>query len=47
MSVRDRAAARLQTAHEIVRDLDLLGRWSQYGEPLVVGSVATPTSAPG
>jgi hypothetical protein len=38
--VRARADARLRTAHGIIRDLDLLGRWSQYGEPVVVGSVA-------
>ncbi|TDO62574.1 hypothetical protein EV651_106189 [Kribbella sp. VKM Ac-2571] len=35
-----RAEARLQTAHELLRDLDLIARWSVYGEVTVVGSVA-------
>ncbi|TCC11250.1 hypothetical protein [Kribbella soli] len=34
-----RAEARLQTAHELLRDLDLIERWSTYGEVTVVGSV--------
>jgi hypothetical protein len=35
-----RAEARLQAAHELLRDLDLIARWSVYGEVTVVGSVA-------
>ena len=34
-----RADARLQTAHELLRALDLIQRWSAYGEVTVVGSV--------
>lgn len=35
-----RAEARLQTAQELLRELQLLERWSTYGEATVVGSVA-------
>ncbi|RZT12610.1 hypothetical protein EV649_6965 [Kribbella sp. VKM Ac-2569] len=35
-----RAEARLQAAHELLRNLDLIERWSAYGEVAVVGSVA-------
>jgi hypothetical protein len=35
-----RAAARLQTAHELLRELNLIERWSAYGDVTVVGSVA-------
>jgi hypothetical protein len=34
-----RAEARLQTAYELLRELDLIKRWSRYGEVTVVGSV--------
>jgi hypothetical protein len=34
-----RGDLRLQTAQEIVHDLDILGRWGRYGEPAIVGSV--------
>jgi hypothetical protein len=34
-----RAEQRLQTAEELLRELDLLKRWSRYGEVTVVGSV--------
>jgi hypothetical protein len=34
-----RAEARLHTAHELLRELDLIERWSAYGEVTVVGSV--------
>ncbi|TCC59436.1 hypothetical protein E0H73_22625 [Kribbella pittospori] len=37
--LRARADARLSTAYELVRELDLLGRWSQYGDVDIVGSV--------
>ncbi|TCC53514.1 hypothetical protein E0H75_07460 [Kribbella capetownensis] len=37
--LRTRADARLRTAYELVRELDLLGRWSQYGDVEIVGSV--------
>jgi hypothetical protein len=35
-----RAEARLRTAHDVLRELDLIERWSGYGEVAVVGSVA-------
>jgi hypothetical protein len=38
-SVEERAEARLRTARGIMRELDLPGRWSPYGELVVVGSV--------
>ena len=37
--LRARADVRARTAYEIVRELDLLGRWSKYGDPVIVGSV--------
>lgn len=37
--IRARAEARLHVARQIIRDLDLLGRWGRHGEVLVVGSV--------
>ncbi|MFI6829141.1 hypothetical protein ACIBG5_18695 [Kribbella sp. NPDC050241] len=37
--LRTRADARLRTAYELVRELDLLGRWSRYGDVEIVGSV--------
>ncbi len=40
MNAQARAEARLRTAHEVLRDLDLIERWSTYGEVTVVGSVA-------
>ncbi|TDD24688.1 hypothetical protein E1218_16185 [Kribbella turkmenica] len=46
MTLRERAAARQRTAHDILRDLDLLGRWSRYGDPVVVGSVAIGVVVP-
>jgi hypothetical protein len=36
---RARSDARLRTARKILTDLELLTRWSKYGEALVVGSV--------
>ncbi|TDW17587.1 hypothetical protein [Kribbella kalugense] len=34
-----RAEARLQVAQELISELDLIGRWSRYGDVTVVGSV--------
>jgi len=35
-----RAAARQKIAEDILQQLDLLNRWSRYGKPILVGSVA-------
>lgn len=38
--LRLRARARRDEAHQVLEELRLLERWSTYGEPVVVGSVA-------
>ena len=43
--LRERADARLRTAYELVRELDLLGRWSRYGD--VEGGSPTSTRGTG
>lgn len=35
-----RSNERLQIARKILNDLKLIELWSQYGKPIVVGSVA-------
>jgi hypothetical protein len=39
--ILERAAKRQARAEQIIADLDLVGRWSKYGRPIVVGSVST------
>ncbi len=39
-TVLTRAAQRLETAHEILSELQLLDRWREFGEPVLVGAVA-------
>ena len=34
-----RAEARLRVAQELLRELDLIERWSRYGDVTIVGSV--------
>jgi hypothetical protein len=36
-----RAKKRQARAEQIIKELDLVGRWSAYGRPIVVGSVST------
>lgn len=35
-----RAEQRLDAAHQVLEDLDLLARWRRYGDPVTCGSVA-------
>jgi hypothetical protein len=39
--VLERAEKRWKRARRIIDELDLIGRWSRFGEPVVVGSVST------
>ncbi len=40
MEIIERAAQRRQTAEVILRDMDLLNRWRQFGRPVLVGALA-------